>query len=127
MLFWPMVQGWENTPLRQIIADDHGLPTFVVGDSVRAAAITEKRFGHGQGLHSFVLVAVGWGIVPPCMWTGICTSAAMGWRASLGTPRWSKTARSAVVVTRVAWNSMPRPPPLSAAYVPNWSAASLPV
>ncbi len=62
VLFWPMVQGWENTPLRQIIADDHGLPTFVVGDSVRAAAITEKRFGHGKGLHSFVLVAVGWGI-----------------------------------------------------------------
>ena len=62
VLFWPMVQGWENIPLRQIIEDDHGLPTFVVGDSVRAAAITEKRFGHGKGLNSFVLVAVGWGI-----------------------------------------------------------------
>ena len=62
VIFWPMIQGWENTPLRQIIEDDHGLPTYVVGDSVRAAAITEKRFGHGKGLHNFVLVAVGWGI-----------------------------------------------------------------
>ena len=62
VLFWPMVPGWENTPLRQIVEDDHALPTFVVGDSVRAMAITERRFGHGKGLHNFVLVAVGWGI-----------------------------------------------------------------
>jgi len=62
VLFWPLVQGWENTPLRKIVQDDHGLPTFVVGDSVRAMAITEKRFGHGKGLRNFVLVAVGLGI-----------------------------------------------------------------
>ena len=62
VLFWPMVQGWEDTPLRQIIEDEHGLPTFVVGDSVRAAAIAERRFGHGKGLRCFVLIAVGWGI-----------------------------------------------------------------
>jgi predicted NBD/HSP70 family sugar kinase len=62
VLFWPMVAGWENTPLRQIIEERHGLPTFMVGDSVRAMAITEARFGHGKGLHTFVLVSVGWGI-----------------------------------------------------------------
>lgn len=62
ILFWPMVEGWDNTPLRQIVEEAHGLPTFVVGDSVRAMAITEERFGHGRGLRSFVLVYVGWGI-----------------------------------------------------------------
>lgn len=62
VLFWPMVEGWDNTPLRQIVEEKHGLPTFVAGDSVRAMAITEKRFGHGRGLNNFVLVAVGWGI-----------------------------------------------------------------
>jgi predicted NBD/HSP70 family sugar kinase len=62
VLFWPMVEGWEDTPLRQIMAEKFGLPTFVVGDSVRAMAITEERFGHGKGLRTFVLVSVGWGI-----------------------------------------------------------------
>jgi len=62
VLFWPMVEGWENTPLRQIVEDAHKLPTFVVGDSVRAMAVTEERFGQGKGLRSFVLVYLGRGI-----------------------------------------------------------------
>ena len=62
VLFWPMVAGWDNTPLRQIVSEEHGLPTFVVGDSVRAMAITEERFGQAKGLRNFVLVTVGWGI-----------------------------------------------------------------
>jgi len=62
VLFWPMVAGWDNTPLRQIVEHAHGLPTFIVGDSVRAMAITEERFGHGKGVSNFVLVNVGWGI-----------------------------------------------------------------
>ena len=62
ILFWPMVEGWENVPLRQIIEDAHRLPTFVVGDSVRAMALTEERFGQGKGLRSFVLVYLGRGV-----------------------------------------------------------------
>jgi predicted NBD/HSP70 family sugar kinase len=62
VLFWPMVEGWENTPLRQIIEDAHGLPTFMVGDDVRAAAIREARFGQGRGLSRFVLVFLGRGV-----------------------------------------------------------------
>ncbi len=61
VLFWPMVEGWEDTPLQQIFQDAHGLPTFV-GDCVRAMAITEERFGHAKGLRNFLLVNVGWGI-----------------------------------------------------------------
>jgi predicted NBD/HSP70 family sugar kinase len=61
VLFWPMVEGWEETPLRQIFEDTHGLPTFV-GDCVRAMAVTEERFGQAKGLRNFLLVSVGWGI-----------------------------------------------------------------
>jgi predicted NBD/HSP70 family sugar kinase len=61
VLFWPMVEGWDDTPLRQIFADAYGLPTFVE-DGVRAMAITEARFGHAKGLRDFLLVNVGWGI-----------------------------------------------------------------
>jgi predicted NBD/HSP70 family sugar kinase len=61
VLFWPTVEGWNDVPLGQIFADAYGLPTFVE-DCVRAMAINERRFGHAQGLHNFVLVSVGMGI-----------------------------------------------------------------
>jgi N-acetylglucosamine repressor len=62
VLFWPMIEGWDNTPLRQLFEDAHVLPTFLVGDSVRAMSVTEERFGHGKGLRNFLLVSVGMGI-----------------------------------------------------------------
>jgi predicted NBD/HSP70 family sugar kinase len=62
IVFWPMVAGWDHTPLRQIIERAHGLPTFFVGDSTRAMAITEERFGQSKGLRNFVLINVGRGI-----------------------------------------------------------------
>jgi N-acetylglucosamine repressor len=61
VLFWPLIDGWDDTPLRQIFEDAHGLPTFV-GDCVRAMAITERRLGQARGTSSFVLVSVGMGI-----------------------------------------------------------------
>lgn len=62
VLFWPMVKGWDDLPIRQIFQDAHGLPVFIAGDGVRAMAIAEQRFGHGRGLRNFVLVSVGMGI-----------------------------------------------------------------
>jgi len=61
VLFWPMIEGWESTPLRKIFEDAYGLPTLVE-DSVRAVAIAEGHFGHAKGLRNFVLVTVGMGI-----------------------------------------------------------------
>lgn len=61
VILWPMVEGWDDTPLRQIFANAYGLPTFV-GNCVHAMAITEERFGHAKGLRNFLLVNVGWGI-----------------------------------------------------------------
>ncbi len=61
MLFWPMIEGWSGTPLRQILEKEHGLPAYVE-DSVRAMAIAEHRFGQGRGVRNFVFVCVGMGI-----------------------------------------------------------------
>jgi predicted NBD/HSP70 family sugar kinase len=82
VLFWPMVDGWNDTPLRQIFADAYGLPTFVE-DCVRAMAITEQRFGHAKGLANFVLVSVGMGIGSALSVTATCMSAATAWEVNL--------------------------------------------
>jgi len=61
ILFWPMIEGWDNIPLSQIFEDAHGLP-ISVEDGVRAMAIAESRFGHAKGMSNFVFVSVGMGI-----------------------------------------------------------------
>jgi predicted NBD/HSP70 family sugar kinase len=61
VLFWPMVDGWEDTALREIFEAEHKVPAFVE-DSVRAAATVEQRLGHGRDVRDFVFVYVGMGI-----------------------------------------------------------------
>jgi predicted NBD/HSP70 family sugar kinase len=61
VILWPMVEGWDETPLRRIFEDAYGLPTFV-GNCTHAMALTEERFGYAKGLRNFLLVSVGWGI-----------------------------------------------------------------
>jgi predicted NBD/HSP70 family sugar kinase len=83
VLFWPMVEGWNDTPLAQIFADTYGLPTFVE-DCVRAMAITEQRFGHAKGLRNFVLVSVGMGIGAAIFSNGYLHSGRDGLAGELG-------------------------------------------
>ncbi len=83
VLFWPMVEGWDNTPLRQICEDAHGLPTFVE-DSVRAMAIAETQFGHAKGLRNFVLVTIGMGIGSAIFFDGHMHTGRNGLAGELG-------------------------------------------
>jgi predicted NBD/HSP70 family sugar kinase len=83
VLFWPMVDGWNDTPLGQIFAEAYGLPTFVE-DCVRAMAITEQRFGHAKGLRNFVLVSVGMGIGSAIFSNGYLHSGRDGLAGELG-------------------------------------------
>jgi predicted NBD/HSP70 family sugar kinase len=83
VLFWPMVEGWDNTPLRQICEDMHGLPTFVE-DSVRTMAIAETRFGHAKGLRNFVLVTIGMGIGSAIFFDGHMHTGRNGLAGELG-------------------------------------------
>lgn len=53
--------GWENVPLRQMVADRTGIPTVVDNDVV---ALTEGEhwFGAGRGLDRFAVVTLGAGV-----------------------------------------------------------------
>jgi len=62
VLFWPMVEGWKDTPLRAVFEDAYGLEVSVE-DRVRAMVLAERRSGNLAGLHNFILVYVGTGIM----------------------------------------------------------------
>ncbi|MCC6191123.1 MAG: ROK family protein [Anaerolineales bacterium] len=55
------VPGWENKPLRRIIADAFGAPAFVDNDA-NLGAIGEHRFGAGQGYDSLLYITVSTGV-----------------------------------------------------------------
>jgi len=61
VLFWPKVKGWHNVPLKKILEEKYKLPV-VVDDSTRTMAISEQRFGQGNGIPNFVFVSIGMGI-----------------------------------------------------------------
>lgn len=55
------VPGWENKPLRRIIADAFGAPAFVDNDA-NLGAMGEHRFGAGQGCDSLLYITVSTGV-----------------------------------------------------------------
>jgi predicted NBD/HSP70 family sugar kinase len=61
VISWPMIEGWSETPLREILESAHGLPVFVE-DSVRAMALAEQRLGEAKGLRNFIFLSIGMGI-----------------------------------------------------------------
>jgi glucokinase-like ROK family protein len=52
---------WRNVPVRQIMEQRFGLPVWLDNDA-NAQALAEGRFGAGQGLRSFIYIAVGTGV-----------------------------------------------------------------
>ena len=57
----PTIQGWENFPVRSVLADRFGLPVFLENDAI-AAAFGEWRHGAGRGLQHMSYLTVGTGI-----------------------------------------------------------------
>lgn len=57
----PNLPTWHNVPLRQILEDRLGRPTFLENDA-NAAAIGEYLYGAGQGTRHMVYVTVSTGI-----------------------------------------------------------------
>jgi glucokinase len=53
--------GWQNVPLRDLVAARTGLPT-VLGQDLRAAALAEATVGLGRIEPSFLFVAIGTGV-----------------------------------------------------------------
>ena len=57
----PNLPTWRNVPLRQIIQDSLGAPTYLENDA-NAAAIGEYLYGAGRGTRNMVYVTVSTGI-----------------------------------------------------------------
>ena len=61
VLHIPTLPGWENFPLREVLAEELGLPVIVENDGV-AAVYGEWKFGAGRGLRHMVFVTVSTGV-----------------------------------------------------------------
>jgi glucokinase len=57
----PNIPGWTDYPLRDIVLQRLGVPTFV-GNDANVAALAERRFGAGQGESNLIYITVSTGI-----------------------------------------------------------------
>jgi len=55
------VRGWENVPLRDLMAREFGCPAFVDNDA-NVAALGEHRFGAGRGVNDLMYITVSTGV-----------------------------------------------------------------
>lgn len=55
------VRGWENVPLRDLVAHEFGCPAFVDNDA-NVAALGEHRFGAGRGVNDLMYITVSTGV-----------------------------------------------------------------
>lgn len=55
------IYGWKNVPLRSMLQSRLRVPVHIEND-VNTLTMTEKWFGHGQGLDNFLTVTVGRGV-----------------------------------------------------------------
>jgi len=55
------IYGWENVPLRNMLQSKLNVPVSIEND-VNTLTLTERWFGHGQGIDNFLTVTVGRGV-----------------------------------------------------------------
>jgi N-acetylglucosamine repressor len=55
------IYGWDNVPLRAMLHSKLRIPVYIEND-VNTLTLTERWFGHGQGVDHFLTVTVGRGI-----------------------------------------------------------------
>jgi N-acetylglucosamine repressor len=55
------IYGWDNVPLRDMLQSKLHIPVYIEND-VNTLTLTEKWFGHGQGMDHFLIVTVGRGV-----------------------------------------------------------------
>src|SRR5215212_4748286 len=55
------IYGWDNVPLRSMLQSKLRIPVYIEND-VNTLTLTEKWFGHGQGIDHFLTVTVGRGV-----------------------------------------------------------------
>ena len=57
----PHLPGWQDVPIRDIIAKELGKKTFLINDA-NAAALGEFHFGAGKGARHFIYITISTGI-----------------------------------------------------------------
>ena len=57
----PNLPGWHDVPLRNILADELDIATYLINDA-SAAALGEHRFGAGRGFGNMIYITVSTGI-----------------------------------------------------------------
>ncbi|MFC2050152.1 ROK family protein [Chloroflexota bacterium] len=57
----PNLPNWRNVPLRDILANELGVVTYMINDA-SAAALGEHRFGVGKGFNNMIYLTVSTGI-----------------------------------------------------------------
>ena len=75
--------GWQQVPLRQIVAETVGLPV-VVDHDVRAAGLAELELGAARGMQEVLFVALGTGIAAAVITRGQLSAGATGRAGELG-------------------------------------------
>lgn len=55
------IYGWDNVPLRDMLQSQLRIPVYIEND-VNTLTLTERWFGHGQGVDNFLTVTVGRGV-----------------------------------------------------------------
>lgn len=55
------IYGWDNVPLRAMLQNKLHIPVYIEND-VNTLTLTEKWFGHGQGIDNFLIVTIGRGV-----------------------------------------------------------------
>jgi N-acetylglucosamine repressor len=55
------IYGWDNVPLRVMLQSKLHIPVYIEND-VNTLTLTERWFGHGQGVDNFLTVTIGRGV-----------------------------------------------------------------
>ncbi len=55
------IYGWDDVPLRDMLQSKLHIPVYIEND-VNTLTLTERWFGHGQGVDNFLTVTVGRGV-----------------------------------------------------------------
>ncbi len=55
------IYGWDDVPLRDMLQNKLHIPVYIEND-VNTLTLTERWFGHGQGVDNFLTVTVGRGV-----------------------------------------------------------------
>ncbi|MHB1345881.1 MAG: ROK family transcriptional regulator [Candidatus Humimicrobiaceae bacterium] len=82
-IFCPNIPGWENYPIKKIMEKEFNLPVGI-DDSVRCAAVAEKRFGIAKDHENFIFISIGKGIGMGAFIDGKIYRGSMGLAGELG-------------------------------------------